>query len=123
MKLNPYLFFTGNCAEAMEFYKSIFGGELKTMPNEGRPGLMHADLTSDDITILATDGMRTSPYETSFVTLSLNGSDSEKITAAFNALAEGGEVTNPLKTEVWGDTFGMLTDKFGVDWMVNINAK
>ena len=122
MNLHPYIFFTGDCAEAMEFYKGLFGGELKTMPNPDGKGLMHADLSGGDISFMACDGDRTTPYETCRITLSLSGTDGEKITAAFNALAEGGEITSPLKAESWGDTFGTVTDKFGVDWMVNFSA-
>ena len=123
MTLHPYLFFTGNCNEAMEFYKSIFGGELKVAPNDDGAGVMHADLSGGDIELMASDGSRTTPYETSCISLSLNGSDNEKITTAFNKLSEGGTVTSPIKTESWGDAFGMLTDKFGIDWMVNISPQ
>lgn len=83
---------------------------------------MHADLQGEDIHFFACDGTRTTPYETSFITLSLNGSDTEKLTTTFNKLSEGGTITSALKTESWGDIFGMVTDKFGVDWMVNIHA-
>jgi PhnB protein len=55
--------------------------------------------------------------------LSLNGSDEAKLTKIFNALAEGGKTTMPLAKQFWGDTFGMVTDKYGVDWMVNIGAQ
>jgi PhnB protein len=71
---------------------------------------------------MASDGTRTEPYETSCISLSLNGTDADKITAAFEKLSAGGKVTNPMKVESWGDTFGELTDKFGIDWMVNISA-
>ena len=122
MNLHPYLFFTGNCAEAMEFYHGIFGGKLDITPHADGKGTMHADLSGGDITFFASDSDRTTPYETCFISMSLSGNDSEKLTNAFNKLAEGGEITSELKTEVWGDTFGTLTDKFGVDWMVNISA-
>ena len=121
MNLHPYLFFTGNCAEAMEFYKIIFGGELKLVPNQDGKGIMHADLSGGDLELLASDGTRTTPYETSSISLALTGSDNEKITGAFHKLSEGGTVTAALKTESWGDTYGSLTDKFGIDWMVNIS--
>lgn len=120
--INPYLFFTGNCKEAMEFYKGVFGGELDLTPNEDQT-MMHAQLSGGVISLMACDGDRRTPYEKSYVSLSLNGSDTEKLTALFNQLAEGGEITSGLKQEVWGDTFGTLTDKFSVDWMVNISAQ
>jgi len=123
MKLHPYLFFAGQAQEAMEFYKGIFGGELKTMANPDGKGLMHAELSGGDIDFMASDGDRTEPYtEVCRITLSLSGADADKIKGAFNALAEGGEITSALKTESWGDTFGTVTDKFGIDWMVNISA-
>ena len=93
------------------------------MPNADGKGLMHAHLKGGDVVLMASDGDRATPYETSRITLSLSGTDGEKITSSFNALAEGGEITSPLKTESWGDTFGMLTDKFGIDWTVNISSK
>lgn len=121
MKLYPYLFFTGNCAEAMEFYQSIFGGELKMVPHPDGKGTMHADLSGGDISFMASDGTRTEPYERSNISLSLNGSDAEKLTETFNKLSEGATDITELKVESWGDTFGQLTDKFGIDWMVNIS--
>ena len=123
MELYPYLFFTGNAQEAMEFYHSIFGGELKTMPNADGKGLMHADLSGGDISFFGSDGTRTEPYETSQISMSLTGSDKEKLENAFHKLAEGGKDLIDLKVEAWGDTFGSVTDKFGIDWMVNISAK
>jgi len=122
-KLIPYLFFTGNCGEAMEFYKSIFGGNLALRMHEGEMAgkVMHAHLTGE-IEFMASDGTRTTPYETSRISMSLGGSDIETLTAKFNQLAEGGQVEMPLSKQFWGDTFGMLTDKFGIDWMVNISV-
>jgi len=107
----------------MEWYQSIFGGELQTSPHTDQPGLMHAHLHGGMIDIMACDGTRTTPYETCRITLSLNGTDAEVITKAFNDLSEGATEITPLKTESWGDTFGTLTDRFGIDWMVNIAAE
>ena len=122
MTLDPYLFFTGNCNEAMEFYKGIFGGEHDISPNADGVGIMHAYLHGGDVVIMASDSDRTTPYETCQISLSLSGNDTEKITGAFHKLAEGGKITSDLKVESWGDTFGGVTDKFGIDWMVNISA-
>ena len=122
MTLYPYLFFTGNCAEAMEFYKSVFGGKLEVMPNPDGNGIMHADLTAEDISFFASDGTRTTPYDVSCISMSLNGKDADRLTECFHKLSEGGTVTSELKVETWGDTFGTVTDKFGIDWMVNISA-
>ena len=128
--LNPYLFFTGNAREAMGYYKTIFGGELSIMtvgevmgPDAPSPEhVMHAKLSGGALTLLASDGDRTTPYETSRITLCLSGKNGEELTTMFNALADGGEVSHPLTVESWGDAFGTLTDKYGIDWMVNIDA-
>ncbi len=127
--LNPYIFFKGNCREAMEFYKSIFGGELtvqtygdvntasEQMPAEN---IMHAMLQSEEFTVLGSDTAAASPTAAK-ITLCLGGSDKEKLTNIFNHLSDGVEIKYPLKKEFWGDTFGSLTDKYGVEWMVNIS--
>jgi len=130
--LSPYLNFNGNAAEAMRFYQSVLGGELNiqsfvffvmaTTDTEKNLAL-HAALTSDGITLFASDGRP--DVKVVFgdnVHLSLQGSDSEKLTGYFNGLAAGGHVDMPLAKQFWGDTFGMLTDKFGAHWMVNITA-
>lgn len=127
IKLDPYIFFTGNCREAMEFYKEVFGGELtiQTLKEAGMgdsDNVMHAHLKGGLVELMASDGTRTKPYETSSISLSLSGSDTDTLTKVFEQLSDVGEVTAPLKKESWGDTFGTLTDRFGVDWMVNINA-
>ena len=128
--VNPYLFFRGNAREAMEFYKSIFGGELTLSTYDDVPGptpegmegkLMHADLRSGNITLMGSDTQEASE-KAAKVTISLSGSDEEKLTGIFNQPSEGVEVQHPLKKEAWGDMFGQLTDKYGIDWMMNINA-
>jgi PhnB protein len=134
-KLNPYISFEGNAREAMEFYKTVFGGELKLTTFEemgGAPAgveadkIMHAVLNADNgITIMAADsatGMREFIVGTN-MSLSLSGDNEEELTGYFNKLAEGGTVESRLKKEAWGDTFGMCIDKFGIFWMVNIAAK
>ncbi len=127
--LNPYIFFKGNCREAMEFYKNIFGGELtvqtygdvnavsEQMPAEN---IMHAALEDGEITLLGSDTAAASPTSAK-VTLCLGGSKKDKLTNIFNQLSDEVEVKYPLKKEFWGDTFGSLTDKYGVEWMVNIS--
>jgi PhnB protein len=130
--LDPYLFFGGNCKEAMEFYKSIFGGELEIQLMDDVPGdfpekesmkgqVMHAKLDGGDVRLYASDGTKASP-KSAKVELCLGGTNEEKLTAIYNKLSEGGDARMPLKKEFWGDTFGALTDKFGVDWMVNIST-
>ena len=122
--VEPYLYFAGNCAEAMDFYKSVFGGELELLPNHEEPTkLMHAKLSGGLITLMASDSDRTEPYPVSQISLSIVGSDDAALRGAFGALAEGGTVTSPIKLEFWGDIFGSLTDKFGLDWQVTIRPE
>ena len=128
--LNPYLTFDGKAREAMEFYQSVFGGDLTMTTYEefqmGDPGeghkLMHAQLiTPSGFTLMGADTpnlMEFSPG-TSF-TVSLSGDDEEELTGYWNALIEGGTVGEPLTKAPWGDSFGMGSDRFGVPWMVNI---
>jgi len=133
-KLNPYLSFQGNTREAMEFYKSVFGGEL-TLTTFGEAGMtdhgvqpdqiMHAQLIApNDITIMAADsatGMREFIAGTN-ISLSLSGDNEAELTDYYNKLADGGKVEQALEKAPWGDTFGMCIDKFGTFWMVNIAA-
>jgi PhnB protein len=134
-KLNPYISFAGNTREAMEFYKTVFGGELTLSTFEEMGGapegvdltkIMHAMLVANNgITIMAADsatGMRELIAGTN-MSLSLSGDNEEELTAYYNKLAEGGKVESPLKKESWGDTFGMVIDKFGTFWMVNITKQ
>ena len=129
--LDPYIFFTGNCREAMELYKGIFGGKLEVQTYDEVPGntmedmsgkIMHSSLRGGAITLLGSDTKKASARAAK-ISLCLGGSDQAKLSKIFDGLSEGGEVFQPLKKEFWGDTFGSLTDKFGVEWMVNIAAK
>jgi len=129
-RLNPYLTFDGNAREAMEFYRSVFGGEL-TVSTFGEFGgadeqtadkVMHAQLeTSAGYTLMGSDtppGMDFTPGTR--MTVSLSGDDGEGLRDYWAKLAEGGTVGVPLEKQMWGDEFGQLTDRFGVPWMVNI---
>jgi PhnB protein len=128
-KLNPYLNFDGSCREAMEFYQSVLGGELNVNTfgeygDEGpsKDGVMHAQLeTPNGFTLMASD---TPPGMTvdkgAAVSISLSGDDSDELRRFWEGLSEGAEVTMPLEKQMWGDEFGMLTDRFGMQWMVNI---
>jgi PhnB protein len=133
VQLAPYLHFNGNCEEAMNFYQSVFGGKLDVRPFANYPAaptpedykqkVMHSSLDGDLVSFMASDsapGM-TVDFGTN-VTLSLAGTDEATLTKYFNGLAEGGNVTMALSKQMWGDTFGMITDKFGVHWMVNISS-
>lgn len=130
-KLNPYISFEGNAREAMEFYKTVFGGQLdlSTFGEAGMTegvepdGIMHAMLVAENgITLMAADtatGMREYVAGTN-MSVSLSGDNEEELNGYYNKLVEGGKVEEPLKKAPWGDTFGMCIDKFGVFWMVNI---
>ena len=133
-KMNPYINFKNTCLEAMEFYKSVFGGTLTTTTFKagGAPcapekenNIMHAMLIADNgITLMASDcpsGMEYK-YGTN-ISISLSGENEAELTAYYTKLSSGGTVEQPLTKAPWGDTFGMFMDKFGIRWMVNITAK
>jgi PhnB protein len=128
-RLNPYITFAGNARQAMEFYKSALGGELamNTFAEFGndRPDgdkIMHANLeTPDGFTLMASDtppGMEEPSGNN--IAISLSGDDNDKLRGYWDQLTEGAKVTMPLERQVWGDEFGQFTDKFGIQWMVNI---
>lgn len=129
---DPYLFFRGNTDEAMNFYKNIFGGELEGMKygtlNVPAPEgftdqhWMHLSLSGGDINLMASDTVEASE-KSAKISIALGGDDEEKLTSIFNGLSEDVPVDNPLKKEAWGDVFGSVTDKYGIEWMVNISAK
>jgi PhnB protein len=129
-RLNPYLNFDGDARQAMEYYKEVFGGELAIntfgeFGNEGMPDpdkIMHAQLeTGSGFTLMASDtppGMQRTPGDT--MSISLSGDDASELRGYWDKLADGGTVTMPLEKQMWGDEFGQCTDRFGVQWMVNI---
>ena len=133
-KLNLYLSFRDNARQAMEFYKTVFGGKLALNtykefhasqdPNEDNK-IMHAMLEADNgITFMASDtpnGMEYRPG-TNF-SASLSGDNEAELKTYFQKLSSGGIIGMPLEKAPWCDTFGMCTDKFGVNWMVNITGK
>lgn len=131
ISIEPYLFFKGNCKEAMEFYKNVFGGELtvQTMgevPAESRmPGadpssVMHAALKGQ-VNLFGSDSANASDH-TAKVELTIGGSDEAAMRMIFDKLADGGQVKMTLQKMFWGDIYGQLSDKYGVDWMMNIAA-
>jgi PhnB protein len=132
MQLDPYLFFRGNAKEAMQFYQGVFGGELTMqkigeappeaqMPGSNPDDLMHAKLSGGAVTLMASDSQQASE-KMAKVELSISGNEEILLRDMFNKLAEGGKVRMPLEKQFWGDTFGALTDKYGVDWMFNVTA-
>jgi PhnB protein len=131
-RLNPYINFKDNTRQAMEFYKAVFGGKLTMStfeeyhasqdPAEAKK-IMHAVLESEDsIYFMASDTPNRMEYKTGTnMRMSLSGEDEAKLKGYFEKLSAGGTVTMPLEKSPWGDMFGMVIDKFGVEWMVNIN--
>jgi PhnB protein len=130
-KLNPYLSFKDNTREAMEFYRTVFGGKLDLStfkdyhasqdPNEDDL-IMHSQLEAENgITIMASDTPNRMEYRAGTnMSMSLSGDNEAELKGYFEKLSAGGTVTMPLEKAMWGDSFGMLTDKFGVQWLVNI---
>ena len=129
-RLNPYIAFDGNAREAMEFYRGVFGGDLtvSTFGEFGDPDapgadqVMHAQLeTPAGFTLMASDMPPGMPYAApnGTVTVSLSGDD-EVLRGYWEKLAEGGTVAMPLEKQMWGDEFGVCTDRYGTPWMVNI---
>lgn len=130
-KLHAYLSFKGNAREAMEFYRSVFGGNLtmstfKEYQASQDPAeddkVMHAMLEAENgLTFMASDTPNVMPYTPGDnFSMSLSGDDARELSAYFEKLAAGGTVTMPLERAPWGDTFGMLVDRFGMKWLVNI---
>jgi len=130
VRLNAYLRFADQAREAMQFYQGVFGGTLtmSTFGEFGQAGtpaehlIMHASLeTADGMLLMASDTPPGMPrQEGSAISMSLSGDDEEALRGYWEGLAEGGTVALPLEPQMWGDVFGMCTDRFGIDWMVNI---
>lgn len=132
-QLNPYIGFKDTARQAMTYYQEVFGGELKlsTFAEFGvaedpadAEKIMHGVLTTDNGTVIMAADTPTSMASRpvgSTVSLSLNGTDEAELRGYWEKLCDGGVVTMELAPQMWGDTFGMCVDKFGVAWMVNIS--
>ena len=134
-QVNPYITFKGTCEDAYNFYKSVFGGEFQyigrfgempdgdKMPEEAKNLIMHVSLPISKETILmGSDSSEAFGQVTTVgnnISVSINTDSKEEATRIFNGLSEGGKVTMPLELTFWGAFFGMFTDKFGINWMVN----
>ncbi|MEQ1769068.1 MAG: VOC family protein [Devosia sp.] len=133
-RLNPYVNFKGNARQAMEFYKSVFGGEL-TMSTFGEFGasvnpdekdlIMHAQLEAPNgYWLMGSDTPAHMDYKPgSNYSISLSGDDEAVLSGHWKKLSEGANILQALEKAPWGDSFGMLVDKFGTTWLVNIAAK
>jgi PhnB protein len=128
-QLNPYLTFVGKARSVMDFYSTIFGGELtlqtfKEMHAAQSPEqeelIMHGQLiTNDGMTLMASDDPE-SENESKNVSIAVTGDNEAKLSEYFNKLSEGGMTIVPMSKQAWGDMFGMCTDKFGVRWLINV---
>lgn len=130
-RLNPYLSFNGNARQALEFYTSVFGGELtlstfadfgaQDSPDADR--IMHGQLETDaGYTLMAADVTSDMEYQgITGISVSLSGDDGDILNGYWEKLSASGATTMPLQKQVWGDEFGMCTDQFGVSWLVNIS--
>lgn len=134
-QLNPFLRFNdGRCREAMNFYRECFGGDVsfmtigespmaKDMPAEKQGFIMHAELKNDKLVFYGSDMMRDTATIGDNVGMALNCESEDEIKTLFAKLSNGGEVFCPLEDAFWGALFGMVTDKYGVEWMLNYQKK
>jgi PhnB protein len=129
--LNPYLSFRDDARQALEFYRDVFGGNLNVNTfgqygDANAPGadnVMHGQLDTDNgFTLMAADTPPGMDFNegAGTITISLSGDDEQELRGYWDKLSEGGTVTMPFEKQMWGDLFGMCTDKFGVPWMVDV---
>jgi PhnB protein len=132
VNLTAYLYFAGNCREAMAFYQQIFGGEIQLMtfgdldnncPEAMKDSVMHSSLMGGEVEFFGCDNPSPNPLGTGKITLTLHGTDEPKLRGMFDALSAGGKITMPLEKQVWGDVYGALQDKYEVNWDVNISKE
>jgi PhnB protein len=133
--VQPYLFFNGTCEQAIEFYRKALGAEVEMMmrfkesPEPHQPGtvppgfenkIMHASVRIGQTTLLASDGCSNEKTEFKGFSLSLTLRDERQANRVFAALSDGGQVRMPLTKTFWSPCFGMLEDRFGIGWMINV---
>ncbi|MFF8378295.1 VOC family protein [Streptomyces sp. NPDC015661] len=131
-RLNPYITFDGDARQAMEFYEEVFGGTLalntygafgdKAADNADK--IMHAMLETDSgFTLMAGDVPPGMPHRPGTnIAVSVSGEDDGELRGYWEQLSGSGTVSVPLEKQMWGDVFGMCTDRFGITWMVNITS-
>ena len=130
MKMNPYLMFTGQARQAMEFYRDVLDGEITQimtygespmadeMPPESADSVMHSQLEAGDVILMAADGPPGADGSGS-ISVALHVDDASEAERIFAALSEGGNVTMPMEKTFWAERFGMLIDRFGIPWLIN----
>lgn len=130
MKLTPYIHFSGNAREVLNFYKDVLGGDIQQLSTYGespmpcdedyKDKIMHARLVFDGNMIMISDAFKGQEVAVNGnIQLSVDIGDPDKLDGIFNKMAEGGRISMPLEDTFWGARFGMLRDKFGIDWMFN----
>ena len=129
--LTTYLTFDGNCREAMQFYAKCLGGELQLVPFSDVPGdvpkqakdrIMHARLARGNAVVMASDTMPGMPFQQgNNFSVAIGCESQQEIEKLFATLGEKGKVTMPLQETFWAARFGMLTDRFGIQWMFNLD--
>ncbi|MFG2295799.1 VOC family protein [Streptomyces sp. NPDC048603] len=133
-RLNPYISFAGDAKQALEFYKEALGGNLSVhaygdFGSEAPPGyadkIMHGMLeTPGGFTLMCADNPPGTEHSSgNDFAVSLSGDDADELRGYWDKLRAGGTVTVPLEKQMWGDVFGMCTDRFGITWMVNISGQ
>ncbi|MFO0954537.1 MAG: VOC family protein [Isosphaeraceae bacterium] len=135
MRWNPYLTFDGRCEEAFRFYEKCLGGTITVLsrfgetpvgehlPPDQRDRIMHARLVAGDQMLMGSDSHAGRPYEgIKGCSMALQVDSAEEAERVFHALSENGAVLMPLQQTFWAERFGMLTDRFGVPWLVNYEA-
>jgi PhnB protein len=132
-QINSYLSFSGNCREAMTFYKDCLGGELTfqkigespmadKMPHQMKDCILHATLIKEALVIMGSDMVADKGLVNgNAVSLMLNCSSEEEIKKSYASLSAGGEATHPLENTFWGALFGDLTDKYGNHWLLHFD--
>lgn len=131
MQLNPYIHFNGQCEAAFQLYQRCLGGKIEAMMTyagtpaeehvspDWRNKIMHACLVADNTVLMGSDARADHYKPPSGFSVSVQIKDSTEAERIFNALAENGKVHMPIQPTFWAARFGMLTDQFGIPWMVN----
>jgi len=132
---NTYLTFDGNCREAMKFYGKCLQGEPNFTPFSAAPPemaemakgapdrILHAEVASGPVVVMASDTLPGMPFQQgNNFSISLTCDSEQEMQRVFAALSEDGKVTMPLHDAFWGGRFGMLTDQFGINWMLSFRA-
>lgn len=135
MQINPYLNFNGTCEEAFRLYESALGGKITVLmthgsspmadqtPPELKDKIMHVCLEAGNNRLMGSDAPMSSPSNGSSISIALHVDTAEEADKVFSGLSEGGKVIMPLSETFWADRFGMLVDRFGISWMINLEKK